>query len=123
MESLTMTGDERLEALQYLYFAIKGLNLAGKLADPDALQASFALEYLNNIGRMIGGQAKWEQLLIEADWAEMTDSAPHGNTPVCANPTKSAIDVRTKAILARTKPDAETLEWLTARAKAVSEVD
>lgn len=123
MESLTMTGDERLEALQYLYFAIKGLNLAGKLADPDALQASFALEYLNNIGRMIGGQAKWELLLIEADCAEMTDGTPHGDTPVCANHTKSAIDARAKAILARTKPDAEALERLTARAKAVSDVD
>lgn len=74
MEALTLTGDERLEALQYLCFAVTDLNLAEKLKDPDALQATYAMEYLDNIGRMIGGQAKWEQLLMDADCAEMTVS-------------------------------------------------
>ena len=122
LESLTLTGDERLEVLQYLCFAVRDLNLPEKINDPDALQAAYALEYLDNIGRMIGGQAKWEQLLLPY-CAEMTNYVPSRDAPICDKRTKTAINARTKAALFRTKPDAETLKRLTERAKAVSEAD
>lgn len=122
IEPLTLTGDNRLEVLQYLCFAVHDLNLPKMLEESHNPQTAYAMEYLDRVGRIIGGQEKWERLLLPY-CAEMTNDVPHGDTPPCEERTKRAVDARTKAVLYRTEPDAEKMERMAERAKAVSEAD
>ncbi len=122
VKPLTLTGDERLEVLQYLCFAVHDLNLPKMLEESHNPQTAYAMEYLDRVGRIIGGQEKWERLLLPY-CVEMTNDVPPGDTPHCEERTKIEVDARTKAVLYRTEPDAETMERLTERAKAVSEAD